>query len=165
MNQRRQKKKKKKGAVYPEYGIEQAELAPIQIGILFFDNKLSQASQATLVCREISSLPTDLTRKSYLQRVEFQAENILIRAADLGKLYEGVLNAASKGDGLTQQWWVIPEFILEEAKESRKTLLGVFTLYSTSSKDTSDREWNKRSIWCSAPSTQLSKMHFRLHQC
>ena len=61
---------------------------------------------------------------------------------------------------------------------------GVFTLCSTSSKDTSDRDWNKGSIWCSgqrelrskAPRssaatrnettsfTQLSKIHFRLHQ-
>lgn len=55
--------------------------------------------------------------------MEFQAENILIRAADLGKLYEGVLNAASKGDGLTQQRWVIPELILQEARESGKTLM------------------------------------------
>lgn len=64
-----------------------------------------------------------MAKDSYLQRVEFQAENILIRAADLGKLYEGVLNAASKGDSLTQQRWVIPELILQEARASGKTLM------------------------------------------
>lgn len=68
-------------------------------------------------------MPKDLTRKSYLQRVEFQAENILIGAADLGKLYEGVLNTASKGNSLTQQRWVIPELILQEARESGKSLM------------------------------------------
>lgn len=55
--------------------------------------------------------------------MEFQAENILIRAADLGKLYEGVLDAASEGHGLTQQRGVIPEFILQQDTESGKTLV------------------------------------------
>lgn len=45
--------------------------------------------------------PRDPIRKIYLQRMEFQTKNILIRAADLGKLYERVLNATSKGNCLT----------------------------------------------------------------
>lgn len=55
--------------------------------------------------------------------MEFQAENVLIRAADLGKLYEGVLDAASEGHGLAQQRGVIPEFILQQDTESGKTLV------------------------------------------
>lgn len=62
-------------------------------------------------------------RKIYLQRVELQAENVLIRAADLGKLYEGVLDAAGEGHGLTQQRRVIPEFILQQDTQSGKTLV------------------------------------------
>lgn len=61
--------------------------------------------------------------KIYLQRMEFQAENILIRAADLGKLNEGVLDAASEGHGLAQQRGVIPEFILQQDTEPGKTLV------------------------------------------
>lgn len=75
--------------------------------------------------RPLSLAEKDLPcpRKIYLQRVEFQAENILIRAADLGKLNEGVLDAASEGHGLTQQRGIIPEFILQQDTESGKTLM------------------------------------------
>lgn len=70
--------------------------------------------------------------------MEFQAENVLIRAADLGKLYEGVLDAASEGHGLAQQRGVIPEFILQQDTGIRENPRGVFTLCATGSKDTSD---------------------------
>lgn len=87
-----------------------------------------------------SPLPKDPTRNPYLQRVEFQAENILIRAADLGKLYERILNATSKGDCLTQQRWVIPKFVLQEARESH---------FVAQHAKTSDKNGNTGGIWCS----------------
>lgn len=98
--------------------------------------------------RPLSLAEKDLPcpRKIYLQRVEFQAENILIRAADLGKLNEGVLDAASEGHGLTQQRGVIPEFILQEDTEIRQNPRGVSTLCTTGSKDTSDRDWSKEAL-------------------
>lgn len=98
--------------------------------------------------RPLSLAEKDLPcpRKIYLQRVEFQAENILIRAADLGKLNEGVLDAASEGHGLTQQRGVIPEFILQQDTEIRQNPCGVSTLCTTGSKDTSDRDWSKEAL-------------------
>lgn len=77
--------------------------------------------------------------------MEFQAENILIRAADLGKLNEGVLDAASEGHGLAQQRGVIPEFILQQDTESGKTLV-VLPHFVPQAADTSDRDCSKETL-------------------
>lgn len=45
--------------------------------------------------------------------MKFEAQDVLIGAADLSKLNQWVLYAASKGDSLAQDRGIVPEFILE----------------------------------------------------
>ena len=56
----------------------------------------------------------------YLLRVHLEAEDVLVGAADLGVLHQGVLDLPGHRHGLAQQRGVVPEVRLEGDEGGRE---------------------------------------------
>lgn len=54
----------------------------------------------------------NVLERAHLQCMVFQAQNVLIRVAQLSKLQQGVLQPAGNGNGMAEGGWIISELSL-----------------------------------------------------